>query len=284
MKHMKIYNQSPLPFQGQKRNFVKAFREGLKDFDQNHTFVDLFGGSGLLSHTVKTVYPSARVVYNDYDNFLQRLNSIESTNKLLDRLRIALAGYPRKQQISGQLRSDILSIVKEADASGYVDYITLSSNLLFSMNFAADFQSLSKETLYNKVRLSNYEAPNYLLGVDIVRKDYKAVFNEFKSINKVVFLVDPPYLSTDTATYSSNSYWKLKDYLDVLQVLVNQNYFYFTSNKSQIVELCEWISTVSATANPFANAKRNAHVTSTSYNSGYVDIMYHYKKPHNNKE
>ena len=94
----------------------------------------------------------------------------------------------------------------------------------------------------------------------------------------MVFLVDPPYLSTDTATYASNGYWKLKDYLDVLQVIHDRDYFYFTSNKSQIVELCEWISTVSTTANPFAGAKRTDINTTTSYNSGYVDIMYYYKK------
>jgi hypothetical protein len=94
-------------------------------------------------------------------------------------------------------------------------------------------------------------------------------------------LVDPPYLSTDTATYNSNGYWKLKDYLDVLQVLHDNNYFYFTSNKSQIVELCDWISSVSAVANPFANATRTNVSVSTSHNSGYTDVMYHYKKDRN---
>lgn len=278
---MKSYNQSPLPFQGQKRNFVRPFRENLKRFDDSFTYVDLFGGSGLLSHTVKTVYPKAKVVYNDYDNFKQRLNGIAKTNKLLEQLRIVLANYPRKQVVTGQARADVVEVIKQADKAGYVDYITLSSNLLFSMNYAANLKQLCGENLYNKVRLSNYDATGYLEGVSVIRDDYKAIFSEFKRSSKVVFLVDPPYLSTDTATYSSNGYWKLRDYLDVLQVLVNQNYFYFTSNKSQIVELCEWISTVSTTANPFAEAVRNEHRTYTSHNTGYVDIMYHYKKNDN---
>lgn len=278
---MKSYKQSPLPFQGQKRNFVRPFRENLKRFDDSFTYVDLFGGSGLLSHIVKTVYPKAKVVYNDYDNFKQRLNSIAKTNMLLEQLRIVLANYPRKQAITGQTRVDVFEVIKQADKAGYVDYITLSSNLLFSMNYAASLKELMSETLYNKVRLSNYDATGYLEGVSVIRNDYKAIFNEFKRSSKVVFLVDPPYLSTDTATYSSNGYWKLRDYLDVLQVLVNQNYFYFTSNKSQIVELCEWISTASTTANPFAKAVRNEHRTYTSHNTGYVDIMYHYKKNDN---
>jgi len=275
---MKSYSQSPLPFQGQKRNFVKAFRESLTHYSDAYTYVDLFGGSGLLSHTVKTVFPNAKVVFNDYDNFKQRLKSIEKTNKLLEQLRVILANYPRKQPITGEARASVLSAIKEADRRGYVDYITLSSNLLFSMNYSVTLKGFDKASLYNKVRLSNYSGTGYLEGVNVIRADYKAIFNEFKNVDKVVFLVDPPYLSTDTATYASNGYWNLRDYLDVLQVLVNQNYFYFTSNKSQIVELCEWISTVSTTANPFANAVRNEHQTYTSHNTGYVDIMYHYKK------
>ena len=45
--------------------------------------------------------------------------------------------------------------------------------------------------------------------------------------------------------------------------------------KSQIVELCEWISSVSASANPFENATKTTFATTTSYNGGYTDIMYH---------
>ena len=55
---MKIYNQAPLPFQGQKRRFVKPFKEALKSFPNDAVYIDLFGGSGLLSHTVKSVYPN----------------------------------------------------------------------------------------------------------------------------------------------------------------------------------------------------------------------------------
>ena len=77
---MKIYNQAPLPFQGQKRRFVKPFKEALKSFPNDAVYVDLFGGSGLLSHTVKSVYPEAKVIYNDFDNYSERLKNIPKTN------------------------------------------------------------------------------------------------------------------------------------------------------------------------------------------------------------
>ncbi len=44
------YLSAPLPFQGQKRMFAKEFIKVLKHYPDDAVFVDLFGGSGLLSH------------------------------------------------------------------------------------------------------------------------------------------------------------------------------------------------------------------------------------------
>lgn len=71
--------------------------------------------------------------------------------------------------------------------------------------------------------------------------------------------------------------WGLSDYLDVLQTLVGTNYIYFTSNKSSIIELCDWIGKNNALGNPFIGSEKvefNAHM---NYNSSYTDIML-YKK------
>ena len=69
----KTYNASPLPFQGQKRRFLKPFCDRIADFPNDTIFVDLFGGSGLLSRGAKDVNESFRVIYNDYDHFTDRL-------------------------------------------------------------------------------------------------------------------------------------------------------------------------------------------------------------------
>lgn len=275
---MRKFLQSPLPFQGQKRKFTKEFSRALAQYPSDGTYVDLFGGSGLLSHTVKSVYPDSKVVYNDFDGFKQRIDAIPETNKLLANIRLVLAGCERDKKILNGHRTLVLDLLKEADKAGFVDWITLSSSLKFTMNYGSCLDDFVNDTLYNNVRMSDYDAAGYLEGVEVVCLDYRDLFARYRDVEKVVFLVDPPYLSTDTATYGSNGYWKLKDYLNVLQVIHDRDYFYFTSNKSQIVELCEWISTVSTTANPFAEATRTAVNTTTSYNSGYVDIMYHYKK------
>ncbi|MCD8440740.1 DNA adenine methylase [Tenacibaculum finnmarkense] len=273
----KNYTNAPLPFQGQKRNFIKEFKIALKSYPEDAIYVDLFGGSGLLSHSVKQENPKATVIYNDYDDYKKRLNAIPTTNKLIEELRVLLKGFSKNEKLSFSKKNEVLNIVKKYDDKGYVDYITLSSSILFSMKYVLSFKELEAQDFYCKIRKSNYKGDDYLNGVELVKYDYKELFNKYKDIKNVCFLVDPPYLSTDFTTYKN--YWKLTDYLDVLQVLKDTSYFYFTSNKSSIVELCEWIETNTAGENPFNKAKivyrynivSNAHAKT----SGYTDIMLH---------
>ncbi len=237
--------------------------------------MDLFGGSGLLSHTVKSEKPNAKVIYNDFDNFKQRLESIKTTNYILEQIRPIVASYKKNTRLSVEDKNEIFKIIEKQHKKGFVDFVTLSANILFSMNYANSIADLKKEHFYAKVRKSNYEVKDYLSGVEIVKDDYKNLFDKYAKNPNVVFLVDPPYLSTDCTTYSSHKYWKLKDYLDVLTILHKNNYFYFTSNKSSIVELCEWIATNTNYQNPFKGSKIVYQYNTTTHNSGYTDIMLH---------
>ncbi|MFB9064867.1 DNA adenine methylase [Flavobacterium branchiarum] len=256
---------------GQKRKFLKQFKPALMQYSPTAIYIDLFGGSGLLSHTVKSVYPEATVVYNDFDNYRERLKNIDKTNQLINDLRLILEDYPKDSRITGSVRDRVIACVKSAHSKGYVDCITLSSNILFSMKYVLTFEALEKETLYNCVRQSSYDATGYLDGIEVTSLCYKELFEKYRSIPNVVFLVDPPYLSTETGVYKS--YWKLKDYLDVLNVLEGTSYFYFTSNKSSIIELCEWIETKTPMSNPFTGATTATMNATVNYSSSYTDIM-----------
>lgn len=222
-----------MPFQGQKRRFITNFSGLLKKITPSDDiiFVDLFGGSGLLSHTAKQVCPYARVVYNDFDNYVGRLKLLDSTNKLLSDIRGLIRNYPKDKRIIGKLRTDILSVVDNHD--GDIDWITLSSSLLFSMNYAKNRHDFEKSSFYNCIKKVDYNADGYLEGVEILRKDYFILFNEFKNFPNVIFFIDPPYLSTDASSYSCESYWTLRDYLNVIRTLDNK-FIYFTSNKIRI--------------------------------------------------
>ncbi len=268
---MKKYTSAPLPFMGQKRMFVTPFKELLKQYPDDAIFVDLFGGSGLLSHVTKREKTNATVIYNDFDNYRERLQNIERTNALLADLRVIVKDYPRQKLITEEIREQIFSRIAEEEKTGFVDYITLSSSLLFSMKYVLNFQALQKESLYNTVRRSDYNCDGYLDGLEITSCDYKELFARYKDTPNVVFLVDPPYLSTEAKTYKM--YWKLADYLDVLTVLQGSSFIYFTSNKSSILELCEWIGQHQLIGNLFEGTTKvefNAHM---NYNSHYTDIM-----------
>ena len=271
MEKKKVFTTAPLPFMGQKRKFLKQFKLALINYSQTATYVDLFGGSGLLSHTVKAIYPDATVIYNDFDNYRERLDNIDKTNRLIGDIRAILGDFPKDKRIGVELREKVLKRVLKDDMAGYVDYITLSSSILFSMKYVQSFEALAKETLYNCVRQSDYDATGYLHGLTVVSKCYKELFAEYKHLENVVFMVDPPYLSTEAGTYKS--FWKLKDYLDVLQVLDGTKYFYFTSNKSSIIELCEWIETKTPMSNPFIGSTTATMNATMNYNSSYTDIM-----------
>lgn len=266
----KNYTSAPLPFMGQKRRFVADFKKAIKTFDHTTTFVDLFGGSGLLSHIAKQVCPDARVIYNDYDDYHERLANIDRTNILLSDLRQIVANVPRDKKIPPEIRKAVLDRIYEDEQSGFVDYITLSSSILFSMKYVTSFEALSKETMYNCVKKDNYNSDGYLNKVEIVKYDYRELFNQFKDRNDIVFLVDPPYLSTETKTY--RNYWKLTDYLDVLQVLNGVSYVYFTSNKSSLIELLDWIENFKS-ENPFKGATKIETLNHPNYQASYTDIM-----------
>lgn len=280
MSLKKLFKTAPLPFQGQKRRFAGDFVTALSELKAKQNVkvvVDLFGGSGLLAHIAKHIIPEAKVIYNDYDNYSRRLRSIGKTNKLLNDIRLLLDGVPRdKQRVDEQRKAKILDRIVQDDKEGYVDYITLSASLLFSAKYALTLEEFRKEHFYNRVKASAYDfdPDEYLAGLNQVSLDYKELYNQYKDVPGVVFVVDPPYLSTDTSTYNSDKYWKLRDYLDVLNVLIDTNYIFFTSNKSSLIELCEWLdSNKENFNNPFARSVLNTQNITLNKDAKYTDMM-----------
>ena len=152
------------------------------------------------------------------------------------------------------------------------DRISISNeNVIYYQN--SNFEQLNKEHLYYKIRQSDYDSTGYLEGVSVVNCHYKELFLKYNGQNNIVFLVDPPYLSTDVSTYSNKEYWRLTDYLDVLEVLVNNSYFYFTSNKSSILELFSWLELHYGADNPFIGATKKIQNVGVTHNAKYQDIM-----------
>lgn len=277
----KQYLSAPLPFVGQKRMFAKEFIKVLSRFPDGTLFVDLFGGSGLLSHIAKCQKPHSKVIYNDFDNYRQRLQNIQRTNALLAELRSIVKGLPRHKLIPEKVKNTIIGCLEREEREyGFVDYITISSSLLFSMKYVLDLDKLKKETLYNNIRMNDYPlCEDYLDELEITSCDYKILYEKYKDVPGAVFLIDPPYLSTEVGTY--NMYWKLADYLDVLSMLDGHSFIYFTSNKSAIVDLCDWMGKNPTIGNPFKDCQRVDFEAHMNHTSKYTDIMLYKKQVEN---
>ena len=239
---IKRFSGSPLPFRGSKRYYVKRFREVLAQTQDIDTVVDLFGGSGLLSRVAKDSLPNCRVIYNDFDHYDERLANVANTNALLRSLAPLLKDVPDNKKVPTETKETILRLCAEVEKKQPVDYITLSGSLLFSGNWAQSYEELSKQTMYNRMVSKDYDVTNYLNGLEVTHCDYRELFNAHKTNQKALFLLDPPYLQTEHSAYKADTYWQLKDYLDVLTLLNGTKYVLFTSGKSQIIELCDWIN------------------------------------------
>lgn len=204
--------------------------------------VDLFGGSGLLSRVAKDCLQNCRVIYNDFDHYDERLANVGNTNALLHSIAPLLKDIPDMKKVPLETKEKILEVCAEKEKKHSVDYITLSASLLFSGNWAQSHEELSKQTMYNRMVRTDYDAINYLEGLEVTHCDYRELFNAHKTNKNALFLLDPPYLQTEHSAYKADTYWQLKDYLDVLTLLNDTKYILFTSGKSQIIELCDWIN------------------------------------------
>ena len=142
-----MFKQAPLPFVGQKRMFLNHFKailnEQIPGDGEGWTIIDTFGGSGLLSHTSKQLKPRARVIYNDFDGYAERIKHIDDINRLRAQIATLLAGIPRQKRVTDKaLKSQIIDTIKAFD--GYVDLASLASWLLFPGNKLARLRSCVK--------------------------------------------------------------------------------------------------------------------------------------------
>jgi 16S rRNA G966 N2-methylase RsmD len=276
MLEIKKYTRAPLPFNGQKNKWRKDFSRIIEQ--TNHSiYVDMFGGSGLLSHTIKTIKPGATVIYNDFDNYSERLRNIDKTNALLSDLRKIVQGLPDDVRILGDKREQIINRVEKE--TGYIDWDTLSVSVLFTMKTVNNIESLRKTALYNEVPKNAYNADGYLVGVETIHMDYMDAFERYKN-RDALFILDPPYLCTDNLKYKNVKYWTLSNYLSTLIPLKNSDFIYFSSGKSQIEELFLFIQKEYQVITPFTDVKKIERKATNGGTINYPEYLY-YKYQHN---
>lgn len=272
------YTSPPLPFIGNKRNWLRQFAEAIQGLPASTVFVDCFGGSGILSRTAADTVPGAKVIYNDFDGYADRVASIPVTNAILRKLRDIMGGVPRKAKVPDEIKAQGLEVLRRyRDLFGGIDEATVTANVAFSSR-SVEGGTAEKTTWHNSVRLTDIpEATDYLDGLTVVREDFRALLDRYANNPDAVFILDPPYLSTQCDAYGA--YGGLVDSLDTLARMRGRRYIYYSSCKSEIERLVRWVAGYAGEVfDLFAGATRHERrVTLSETRKGavsYTDYMY----------
>ena len=271
------FKQAPLPFVGQKRMFLKHFEtilnKNIEDDGEGWTIIDTFGSSGLLSHAAKAIKPKARVIYNDFDGYAERLVHIDDINALRSQLFTAVGNAtPKNKRMPKELKAECVKIIQAFD--GYKDLNCLASWLLFSGQQVATIDELFQNDFWHCIRQSDYpKADGYLDDVEIVRGSFHTLLPKFADNPKALFVLDPPYLCTRQESYKQATYFDLIDFLRLVNI-TRPPYIFFSSTKSEFVRFIEYmVDDKVHNWQTFDNAQRIVVNASASYSGKYEDNM-----------
>ena len=244
MANKKTFKQAPLPFIGQKRMFLKhveiVLNKHIDGEGEGWTIVDVFGGSGLLSHTAKQLKPKATVIYNDFDGYAERLNHIDDINRLRQIIFNYLHGIiPKNGRLSKEIKAEIINKIN--DFKGYKDLNCLASWLLFSGQQVGSIEALFAKDFWHCVRQSDYPtAEGYLDGIEVISESFHKLIPRYQNQEKVLLLLDPPYLCTRQESYKQATYFDLIDFLRLIN-LTKPPYIFFSSTKSEFIRYLDYM-------------------------------------------
>lgn len=261
---------APFPYKGQKRNYIKDITtsEELKNIiKDDYIIIDVFGGSGLLSHTFANLFPNNQIIYNDYDYYLLYFDlypHLKEFDKKINEIIKNIKYNHKKELLTEQQQEQIKDIFKNM-----FDYFeTLFNTNEYFKNLIYNNPNL-KNDLMNKIKLYytsrmcfngrndnllkcdlysgtlkeiNINYNDYITSnITITNKDYKELINEcLKKYdhNKLFFIFDPPYMYTDKSGYY-NIYFNMLDSLTLLKLIHDNNIkgLYFNTYKNGLIEV-----------------------------------------------
>ena len=265
------YKQPPLPFMGNKRNMlkhIKAVLETMREdgqIDSETIFIDCFGGSGLISHNIKQWYPSNRVVWNDYDNYQERLNHLDTTEQLRQEIAKIIndTPTPHNGKLHPHTKEKILTLLQDKAQSGaFIDYTAISTYLLFSGNYTRNYQELAKNTFYNSITLTPLNKEGYLAGVERTQADFIDLLESYKDITNKCLILDPPYLQTQRGNYSAS--FQLAQFFTLIE-RVQKPYIFFGSHRSDILPCFAYLSKYHKELDNYTYQQANLSLKDTDY-------------------
>lgn len=251
----KLLYKAPLPFMGQKKNWIRylpellqgnLFDKGFSDY-KNGIFVDMFGGSGLLSYNIKQLCPNAEVIYNDFDGYTNYLND-ECVNILKEvgvkvyKILIKYKGVCKLASYHNKYIFKLLNYYRNKYGNKFYDIAIYNFIVFGSGNIdPIDVVRKRKEFWYRRpasiyiTEKINKDCKNYLTGLNVIKGvDFKELIQQYKDNKNAVFVCDPPYLNTYSGNYKSGFD---KNNFDFLVGNIRPPFIVFSSMKNNLKEL-----------------------------------------------
>ncbi len=242
MRHLKLRKVPPLPFIGNKSFGRKKFLEFLYQIPDGDDmiFIDLFGGSFYISYMIHKVFPNAKIICNDFDNYMERIQNIDKTNIFIDKVKEILKDAEKGKRVSDEVKAKIDELIN--NETDYIDFITLSASLLYSSQYTTDKEEFQKRVYWNHPVKFHYneDISDYIAGIEFVKKDWGELFEEYIETENAIFIADPPYPKTNNFAYE-NKKWELADTLQTLEILKMPYFAYYTSSKTGLIDIIEYM-------------------------------------------
>ncbi|AKD38994.1 hypothetical protein I926_08410 [Pasteurella multocida subsp. multocida OH4807] len=182
-------------------------------------------------------------------------------------------GVTQKEKlINKQLKEEIINKIN--GFNGYKDVSCLSSWLLFSGQQVSSLNELFKQRFYNCVRKTDYVlAEGYLNGLEVVSESFHQLLPRFQDKEKVLMVLDPPYLCTRQESYKQATYFDLIDFLRLIH-LTKPPFVFFSSTKSEFIRFLDYTQEDKVDNwQTFEGYKRIVVSASASYSGKYEDNL-----------
>ena len=180
--------------------------------------------------------------------------------------------YPKNKRLSKEIKAKIINKINEFQ--GFKDLKCLSSWLLFSGEQVATLDELFTRDFWHSVRQTDYpEAGSYLDDLEVICESFHQLLPKFQDKEKVLLVLDPPYLCTRQESYKQASYFDLIDFLRLID-LTKPPYIFFSSTKSEFIRFIHYmVTSKKENWQSFEGAKRIVVNASASYNGKYEDNL-----------
>ncbi|HII3690574.1 TPA: hypothetical protein ACY37W_002482, partial [Pasteurella multocida] len=99
---------------------------------------------------------------------------------------------------------------------------------------------LFKQRFYNCIKQSDYAlVEGYLDGLEVISESFHQLLPRFQDKERVLLVLDPPYLCTRQESYKQATYFDLIDFLRLIH-LTKPPFIFFDSTKSEFIRFLDY--------------------------------------------